>query len=120
MNKFDKIISEYITEEDPGMAPAPAPVAPVNPAAAGDATQPQPVEEPQNLTPEGRIQMLDMIRKALLISPTDLKQDEKMELGMSITHGNVEEKKAIMDKVFNRIEATGTADLGHEEPREDF
>ena len=93
---------------------AAAPAAPVQP----DATLPQGDTAP--MTQEGRIQMLDMVRKALLVSPTDLKDSEKMELGTAATHENVETKKQIIERIFSRLDATGTTDLNAEEPGEEF
>ena len=125
MSKFDDIIKSYcggllneqdpaaMPAEDPAAAPA-APAAPVQP----DATLPQGDTAP--MTQEGRIQMLDMVRKALLVSPADLKDSEKMELGTAATHENVETKKQIIERIFSRLDATGTTDLNAEEPGEEF
>ena len=122
MSKFDDIIKSYcgglLNEQDPAAMPAEdpaaAPAAPVQP----DATLPQGDTAP--MTQEGRIQMLDMVRKALLVSPTDLKDSEKMELGTAATHENVETKKQIIERIFSRLDATGTTDLNAEEPGEEF
>ncbi|MBC8416849.1 hypothetical protein H8E06_00785 [bacterium] len=120
MSKFDDIISSYcgglLNEQDPAALPAeePAVAAPIQP----DATLPQADTAP--MTHEGRIQMLDMVRKALLVSPADLKDSEKMELGTAATHENVETKKHIIERIFSRLDATGTTDLNAEEPGEEY
>ena len=123
MSKFDDIITSYcgglLTEEDPAVG---AP--PVDPAAAPaeapvDATLPVPDQNSAPMTPEGRIQMLDMVRKAMLISPTELKEHEKMDLGMATTHENVENIKTLISKIFTRLEGSGTTDLSSEGPEAD-
>ena len=119
MSKFDDIITDYcgglLNEQDPAAPVAEPAAAPVQ---QPDATLPQGDTAP--ITPEGRIQMLDMVRKALLVSPTDLKDSEKMELGTAATHENVEAKKQIIERIFSRLDATGTTDLNAEEPGEEY
>ena len=113
MSKFDNIISSYggglLNEEEPAPMPAEDPA--MAGAPAPDATVQQPGADEAPMTPEGRIQMLDMVRKALLISPTELKEHEKVTLSTLTTHENVEEKKTVIESIFTRLQTTGTDDL---------
>ena len=116
MSKFNDIIRSYgggslLTEEEPPMAPPGVEAPPVE--APVDATTPA-APDMAPLTPEGRIQMLDMVRKALLISPTELKEHEKVELSTLTTHENVEMKKNVIETIFTRLQSTGTSDLDGE------
>lgn len=113
MNKFNDIIDSYVNgvlnEQDPGVDPAAAPAQPPAQPPVDAVTTPAPEAAP--MTTEGRIQMLDMVRKALLISPTELKEHEKVTLSTLTTHENVEEKKRIIESIFTRLQTTGTDDL---------
>ena len=65
----------------PATAPAPAPEPP-----------PEEPQEPEKITPEGKLFLVDLIRKALAISPDSLSPEEKAVFADSeIQSGNIED-----------------------------
>jgi|688.fasta_scaffold223126_2 hypothetical protein len=90
MKRFNSLVNEVyakILEQETVPAAIPQTGGPVTPTTAGEqppapapeqpAAPEQPVQEPKPLTSEGKVFLIDYIRKALAIDPGTLTPDEK-------------------------------------------
>lgn len=86
MKKFDNLVNSVYTRIllEQGQQAIPqngGPVQPGEPQAAAPAPEPEPAPEPapepEKLTSEGKMFLVDLIRKALAISPDSLSPEEK-------------------------------------------
>ena len=104
MKKFDNLVnnvySRILLEQDQQaipqnggpVQPGAAQAAPAAPAPAAPPPAPEPPAEPEKITPEGKLFLVDLIRKALAISPDSLSPEEKSVFSDSeIQSDNVEE-----------------------------
>lgn len=88
MKKFQAVVNEVyarILEQETVPAAIPQTGGPVTPTTTGQepapapapAPAPEPTQEPQPLTPAGKVFLIDYIRKALAVDPGTLTADEK-------------------------------------------
>ncbi len=84
MKKFDNLVSSVYSRillEQKAIPQNGGPVQPDQEEPAAQNSEPapeqEPVAEPQPITPEGKVFLIDLIRKALAISPDSLTPEEK-------------------------------------------
>lgn len=112
-NKFTNIIDECydnLLVEAPGDMPPPVDGAapPVDPAAGGAAPvdaapvdQPPVEEEPDGDVDALKIQMTDLVRKALLINREEIQPEDYARLATSVTGTNVDQMNELVNSIIN-------------------
>lgn len=112
-NKFTNIIDECYDKllvEAPGDMPPPVDgeVPPVDPAGGAPAPvdaapvdQPPVEEEPDGDVDALKIQMTDLVRKALLINREEIQPEDYARLATSVTGTNVDQMNELVNSIIN-------------------